>query len=59
MAGKGLGTTDDWLMRVQMGLVTGHKVMRGMGEREAIGTTATGEDLWRGNELSAPHGARQ
>lgn len=27
--------------------------MRGLGERDSIGTTAGGEDLWRGNELSS------
>ncbi len=37
---------------VQMGLVPGHKILRGMGERNDIGTTVTGEDIWLGNDLS-------
>ena len=32
--------------------VPGVRVMRGMGERNAIGTTTEGEDLWLGNDLS-------
>ena len=43
----------DFHLRVQMGLVPGVRVFRGLGERESIQTTATGEDLWRGNELAA------
>jgi len=27
-------------------------IIRQFGEREAVGTTATGEDIWRGNELT-------
>ncbi len=45
--------TQDFLLEVSQGNVTGHKIMRGMGERENIQTTAMGEDLWRGNDLAA------
>ena len=37
---------------VILGKVSGQRVMKAFGEREAIGTTATGEDIWRGNELT-------
>ena len=47
-----LGVSKDFLLDVSMGRVTGHRIMRGLGERESIQTTAGGEDLWRGNELS-------
>jgi len=46
------GTTD-FLLEVAKGNITGHKIMKGLGERNNIGTTATGEDLWLGNDLSA------
>jgi hypothetical protein len=35
------------------GKVSGHTIMSAMGERESISTTTQGEDIWRGNELSA------
>ena len=43
----------DFQLRVQLGQVPGVRIFRGLGERETIQTTATGEDLWRGNELAA------
>ena len=44
---------DDYIKRVANGEVSGQKIMRGLGERESIQGTATGEDIWRGNELSS------
>ena len=44
---------QDFLLEVTRGNITGMKIMRSLGERESIGTTANGEDVWRGNELSA------
>jgi hypothetical protein len=35
------------------GFIAGVKIMSAMGEREAMSTTSQGEDIWRGNELSA------
>lgn len=35
------------------GNVTGSKIMFAMGERDSVGTTVGGEDVWHGNELSA------
>ena len=43
----------DFLLDVSLGNVTGHRIMRALGERENIQTTAMGEDLWRGNDLAA------
>ena len=43
----------DYFVQVARGLVPGHSIMRSLGERDAIQTTANGEDVWRGNELSA------
>lgn len=45
--------TKDFILEVAKGNVAGHAIMRGMGERDSIGTTVQGEDLWRGNELSS------
>lgn len=44
---------SDYMTEVQAGNIPGHRIMRGLGEREAIQVTAAGEDIWRGNELSA------
>lgn len=45
--------TKDFHLEVAKGNVAGHSIMRGVGERDSVGTTAAGEDVWRGNELSA------
>ncbi len=44
----------DFEFRVQAGLVPGHTWLRGLGEREGMGTTATGEDIWRGSATTIP-----
>jgi len=36
---------------VQAGLKPGWRIMDAMGERQSMGTTATGEDVWHGNAL--------
>lgn len=40
-------------LQVMMGMVSGVSMLHALGERVNIGTTATGEDIWRGNDLSA------
>jgi len=44
---------NDYFIDVSKGIVPGHRVMRSLGERDSIQVTAQGEDVWRGNELSA------
>jgi len=44
---------SDFKTEVLRGNIPGATVMFGMGERESISTGTAGEDLWRGNELSA------
>ena len=39
-------------MSAAVGSITGGRTVTAFGERESMGTTATGEDIWRGNELS-------
>ena len=39
-------------LRVSLGLVPGWSIMSAMGERESMGTTVSGEDIWRGNDLT-------
>lgn len=46
------GPLDFFRLAVQAGEVEGVSIMHGKGEREAMGTTASGEDIWRGNDLS-------
>lgn len=43
---------SDYPAEVALGNVPGRAIMRAFGERESMGTTATGEDIWRGNELA-------
>jgi len=42
----------EYLAEVAAGMVPNRSIMVGLGERETMATTAAGEDLWRGNELS-------
>jgi hypothetical protein len=42
----------DYFTEIAIGNVSGQKIIRAYGERASIQTTATGEDLWRGNELA-------
>ncbi|RLC55461.1 MAG: hypothetical protein DRI30_07545 [Chloroflexi bacterium] len=44
--------TRDFLTEVALGNVTGYTIWNAMGERETMGTTAQGEDIWRGNDLA-------
>ena len=37
----------DYFTEVALGSISGHSILGGIGERESIGTTATGEDIWR------------
>ena len=41
-----------WKLEVQKGAIKRHSIWTALGERESMGTTASGEDVWRGNELS-------
>jgi hypothetical protein len=47
-----IGGLLSWLLEVQKGNVKRHSIFGALGEREGIGTTAAGEDIWRGNELT-------
>lgn len=57
---SGAGTSDDpfhpiqgdYFGEVERGAVSGHTIMSAMGERVGVGTTASGEDIWRGNDLA-------
>ena len=42
----------DYYTQVALGNVPGRSIMSAMGERINVGTTAAGEDIWRGNDLS-------
>ncbi len=53
ISGIVIGVTVDTIAEIAKGNVAGVKIMRGLGERDSIQTTAQGEDIWRGNELSA------
>jgi hypothetical protein len=46
--------STDYFLEVAKGNVTGHTFMTAMGERESMGTTASGEDIWRGTATSIP-----
>lgn len=58
--GHGEGTSADPFIEIieeigneiALGNIEGIKRWGGLGERESMGTTATGEDVWRGNDLS-------
>jgi len=47
-----IGYSQDFETEIAKGNVKNHSFLNGMGERQAIGTTVNGEDMWRGNELS-------
>ena len=44
----------DYFTEVAAGNIPGSSIMSAMGERESMGTTATGEDIWRGSATSIP-----
>ncbi len=44
------------LLEIQKGEVPGHSIMSAFGERDGWGITVTGEDVWRGNELTPSGG---
>ncbi len=44
-------SNKDFLVEVMSGKVDGYTYLSGIGERESMDTTVTGEDIWRGNEL--------
>jgi len=45
---------SDYLINVTAGNVPNHRIFAGFGERGGMGTTSTGEDVWRGNDLLSP-----
>ncbi|MCP3675276.1 MAG: hypothetical protein GY829_12495, partial [Gammaproteobacteria bacterium] len=47
-------TMTDYLTEVALGNVEGVSIIRALGERETMAVTASGEDIWRGNELTSP-----
>jgi hypothetical protein len=44
----------DFSTEVALGNVDGWSIMSAMGERDGIGTTVTGEDIWRGTATTVP-----
>jgi hypothetical protein len=42
----------DYRTELALGNILGKSIMRALGERDNVQTTAAGEDIWRGNELS-------
>jgi len=44
----------DFITEVAKGKVAGHSIMSALGERENVGTTTNGEDIWRGIATSVP-----
>ncbi|MCP4307330.1 MAG: hypothetical protein GY788_21160 [bacterium] len=42
------------LLNIELGRVPGMRVWTAFGERESMGTTAAGEDLWRGTATTVP-----
>jgi hypothetical protein len=46
--------TNEYYLDVQKGNVAGTSIMNALGERENVGTTATGEDIWRGSATVIP-----
>jgi len=54
--GGGADSSADYKTKIQAGLVTGERIWESSGERADAGTTAQGEDIWRGNELSTSGG---
>ncbi len=54
MSKSGSGIKNiDYYSAVADGLIAGRSMMHAMGERINVGTTAAGEDIWRGNDLSS------
>jgi len=47
-------TQSEFLLEVEKGNIPGHSILRAFGERENVGTTSTGEDIWRGTATSVP-----
>ncbi len=43
--------TQEFYDLIALDKIPGHSFFKVMGERESMGTTASGEDVWRGNEL--------
>lgn len=46
--------TKDFFLEVEKGNVAGHTIINAIGERESMGTTATGEDIWPGVAVVVP-----
>ena len=54
LASDGNGATQDYRLAVQRGLISGVTVLQSFGERTSMGTTVTGEDIWRGTVTTIP-----
>lgn len=52
--GASLVSTTDPHTQIALGNVQGQRIFRAMGERESMGTTVTGEDIWRGTATTIP-----
>lgn len=51
---EGMPHVVDYLTAVGLGLKTGHSPFGGFGERSALSTAATGDDLWNGTATTLP-----
>lgn len=45
---------NDFFLEIAKGNIAGHTLLRGYGEREDVGTTITGEDVWLGTATTVP-----
>lgn len=50
--GDSTSVKEDYFISVARGNISGATIMEALGERESMGTTAAGEEIWRGNELT-------
>jgi len=48
----------DLARRIQLGLVSGARIMKAFGEKDNFQTVINGEDVWRGNELTPSGGVQ-
>ncbi len=46
--------SSDYYLEVAKGNIEGHSIIAALGERESMGTTVTGEDIWRGTATTIP-----
>jgi len=54
LSDSGALAVSDFIELVQAGIISKHQVMKAFGERENVGTTTNGEDVWRGTATTIP-----